>query len=97
MIPKISLFVGACALTFQATVLYPWHNKIDQDIRDLQKSVDKLTPNGEKTVVPKDSSCSFAGLNIFHNKKYFDFKPLNPKHPYYFYEHMNIYKTSDKE
>jgi len=90
MIPKISLFVGACALTFQATVLYPWYNKIDQDIHDLRKSVDKLTSN----VATKDSSCSFAGLNIFHNKKYFDFKPLNPKHPYYLYKYV---KTNENE
>lgn len=102
MIPKISLVVGACALTFQATVLYPWHNKISQDINDLKTRMDKILPK-EKNVATtqvKDSSCSFKGLsgaNIFYGKKYMDFAAFNPKHPYYFYEHMKTYKTNETE
>lgn len=39
-VPIINLLVGTAGLTFQITVLYPWHN-------DLDKKFDKLT-NGEK-------------------------------------------------
>lgn len=36
-LPIISFIVGASALTFQITVLYPWHNELDRDFHKLQK------------------------------------------------------------
>lgn len=42
MKPTISLAVGITALTFQVTVLYPWHKELSQDIKDLSKKIDEL-------------------------------------------------------
>ena len=36
-LPIISFIVGTTALTFQITVLYPWHNELDKDFHKLEK------------------------------------------------------------
>jgi hypothetical protein len=38
-IPLVSLVVGLCALTFQITVLYPWHEELSREFHILAKAV----------------------------------------------------------
>lgn len=38
-IPFISLLIGLCALTFQITVLYPWHLELSEDFKALAKKI----------------------------------------------------------
>ena len=38
-IPLISLIVGLCAITFQITVLYPWHEEISSELHKLAKGL----------------------------------------------------------
>lgn len=90
MIPRISLLVGGCALTFQATVLYPWHNKISDEISKLRVSVDNLSVKEkvEQKKVVGDSSCPFVmkpffSYPIFNQKKYMNFVPMSPRIPPY--------------
>jgi hypothetical protein len=35
-LPIISFVVGSSALLFQTTVLYPWHNELDNDLKRLK-------------------------------------------------------------
>jgi len=41
-LPVINLAISTCALTFQITVLYPWHNKLSLQLDALETKVDKL-------------------------------------------------------
>ncbi len=34
-VPILNLLVGSTALTFQVTVLYPWHNSLDKKLDKL--------------------------------------------------------------
>lgn len=36
-LPAISFIIGLTALTFQTTVLYPWHNDLDREFRELKE------------------------------------------------------------
>lgn len=36
-IPKIGVCIGLTALGFQTTVLYPWHNKIDNRLAKIEE------------------------------------------------------------
>lgn len=36
-LPLASLIIGSSALTFQITVLYPWHIDLDNDFQELKK------------------------------------------------------------
>ena len=38
-IPYISLVIGLMALTFQITVLYPWHLELSEDFKALAKKI----------------------------------------------------------
>lgn len=38
-VPVVSLFVGITALTFQITVLYPWHLEISEQIAALGRAI----------------------------------------------------------
>lgn len=38
-IPLISLVIGLCALTFQITVLYPWHEELSRELHTLAKGL----------------------------------------------------------
>ena len=38
-LPLISLIVGLCALTFQITVLYPWHEELSRELHKLAKGL----------------------------------------------------------
>jgi hypothetical protein len=40
-VPLIALFVGLCALTFQITVLYPWHLELSEEFHQLAESLGK--------------------------------------------------------
>ena len=43
-LPITSFMVGASALTFQLTVLYPWHNELDKEfmmLKELKEQQDK--------------------------------------------------------
>jgi len=40
-VPLIALFVGLCALTFQITVLYPWHLELSEELHMLAKALGK--------------------------------------------------------
>ena len=40
-IPLANLIIGSAALTFQITVLYPWHNDLDKKFNKLIKSQEK--------------------------------------------------------
>jgi hypothetical protein len=35
-LPLISLVIGTTALTFQITVLYPWHIELDNEFKQLK-------------------------------------------------------------
>ena len=35
-LPTINFIIGTTALTFQMTVLYPWHHQLDADFTDLK-------------------------------------------------------------
>ncbi len=35
-LPYFNLLVGSTALTFQVTVLYPWHNELDREFKLLK-------------------------------------------------------------
>ncbi len=37
-VPLINLLIGSAALTFQVTVLYPWHNELDKKFNQLIKN-----------------------------------------------------------
>jgi hypothetical protein len=37
-VPLINLLIGSVALTFQVTVLYPWHNELDKKFDQLIKN-----------------------------------------------------------
>ncbi|CAK89458.1 unnamed protein product (macronuclear) [Paramecium tetraurelia] len=39
VLPKVNMFVGICALSFQAFVLYPWHDVISQQVEKLDKNI----------------------------------------------------------
>lgn len=36
-LPIISFVVGTSALIFQTTVLYPWHNELEQEFKRLKE------------------------------------------------------------
>jgi hypothetical protein len=79
MVPRISLFVAACALTFQTTVLLPWHNTISNDVIELRKSIENLTKIVEqkKVDVPKKSVGQYGKYPMFFNQpKYMNFPRL---------------------
>ena len=38
-IPLIALFVSLIALTFQVTVLYPWHLELSEEFHQLAKNI----------------------------------------------------------
>lgn len=38
-IPLIALLVSLIALTFQVTVLYPWHLELSEEFRQLAKNI----------------------------------------------------------
>lgn len=43
-LPAISFVIGVAALTFQTTVLYPWHNDLDkrfQELKELKETQDQ--------------------------------------------------------
>lgn len=40
-VPLVALFIGLCALTFQITVLYPWHIELSEEFHQLAKSLGK--------------------------------------------------------
>ena len=37
-LPVVSVVIGACALTFQVFVLYPWHIELSKEFSDLQNA-----------------------------------------------------------
>jgi hypothetical protein len=37
-LPYVNLAIASSALTFQVTVLYPWHEKLEADFKALQSS-----------------------------------------------------------
>ena len=37
-LPYVNLAIANSALTFQVTVLYPWHEKLEEDFHDLRKA-----------------------------------------------------------
>ena len=37
-LPYVNLAIASSALTFQVTVLYPWHEKLEEDFHDLRKA-----------------------------------------------------------
>ncbi|CAD8192733.1 unnamed protein product [Paramecium octaurelia] len=39
VLPKVNMLVGICALSFQAFVLYPWHDVISQQVEKLDKNI----------------------------------------------------------
>ena len=41
-LPVINLALTTCALTFQMTVLYPWHTKLSLQLNALETKLDKL-------------------------------------------------------
>ena len=47
-LPVINLVISTCALTFQITVLYPWHHKLSLQLDALETKVDKLLEAREK-------------------------------------------------
>ncbi len=38
-IPLIALVIAVCALTFQVTVLYPWHEELSKQFGSLARKV----------------------------------------------------------
>jgi len=40
-LPMIALVISICALTFQVTVLYPWHEELSRQFSRLASSVRK--------------------------------------------------------
>jgi hypothetical protein len=40
-VPLINLFVASTALTFQVTVLYPWHNNLEKKFNKLEQKIKK--------------------------------------------------------
>jgi hypothetical protein len=38
-IPLVALFVSLIALTFQVTVLYPWHLELSEEFQQLAKNI----------------------------------------------------------
>ena len=48
---NISLALSAAALTFQVTVLYPWHNEISRQLQSLEarQCQSRQPQEGEKT------------------------------------------------
>jgi len=37
ILPIINLFIGSSALAFQIIVLYPWHEQLDRDFKELRE------------------------------------------------------------
>ncbi|KAI8905542.1 hypothetical protein EDD86DRAFT_177273, partial [Gorgonomyces haynaldii] len=37
ILPSINFVIGTTALSFQMLVLYPWHNQLDKDFKELEK------------------------------------------------------------
>lgn len=42
VLPKVSLFIGAIALSFQIGVLLPYHNKITSYLDELENNIYKF-------------------------------------------------------
>jgi hypothetical protein len=40
-LPLINLLVGSTGLTFQISVLYPWHNNLEKKIIKLEQKIKK--------------------------------------------------------
>ncbi|KAI9327980.1 hypothetical protein BDR26DRAFT_874642 [Obelidium mucronatum] len=38
-LPYVTLAVGVSALTFQATVLYPWHHLLEDEFKQLEATL----------------------------------------------------------
>jgi len=38
-LPIISLILAICALTFQVTVLYPWHEELSREFGKMSKCI----------------------------------------------------------
>ncbi len=36
-LPIISFIIGVSALSFQTLVLYPWHNDLDEEFKEVKK------------------------------------------------------------
>jgi hypothetical protein len=36
-LPAVNFAIGTTALVFQMTVLYPWHNQLDKDFKELEQ------------------------------------------------------------
>jgi hypothetical protein len=49
-LPVANLVVGCSALTFQTTVLYPWHIQIDEDFEKLKDSQEKKLEQHQKFI-----------------------------------------------
>jgi len=41
-LPSFNMLIGTTALTFQVMVLYPWHLKLDDELKALQVENEKL-------------------------------------------------------
>jgi hypothetical protein len=40
-LPLANFIVASSALTFQVTVLHPWHNELSQQIKEIDKKLNK--------------------------------------------------------
>lgn len=40
--------IGISALSFQVLVLYPWHQKLDEDFKQMKQERLEITRNGQK-------------------------------------------------
>jgi hypothetical protein len=51
-LPLLNLLVSSTALTFQVTVLYPWHKEIDESHTKLIQKLEnqQASANGKRTV-----------------------------------------------
>ena len=41
-LPFLNLLIATSALTFQLTVLYPWHKKLNNQLDDINKKLDYI-------------------------------------------------------
>ncbi|KAL2919409.1 hypothetical protein HK105_201095 [Polyrhizophydium stewartii] len=42
VLPAVNFAIGTTALAFQTLVLYPWHNELDREFRELEGTHAKL-------------------------------------------------------
>jgi len=64
-VPIIGAVIGACALTFQVTVLYPWHEELSEQFETLQSKIKERAPKENRITsnVPLEEIDTFYSLN----------------------------------